>query len=75
MKTRKAKIKPRKWQPKNNLRKCHGCKVRYDCKVLDNTCSHCKREYDKEFECSLNCDGYWMRTARNRIFKCGFIHK
>ena len=34
MAIRKAKIKPREWNPKHNTRKCHGCINRVNCNRL-----------------------------------------
>lgn len=71
----KAKIKPKKWEPINDLRKCHGCEVRYDCKELDTACLKCI--YYDGINCinKVKCDGYWMRKVKNRLYKCNFISK
>ena len=80
MKFRKAKIKPKKWNPIHDLRKCHGCPVRWDCKKMndDYICRKCAKHELNEFnqsDCKHDCLNYigYHNSIYNGRSSCPFI--
>lgn len=70
MAIRKARIKPRKWNPKHNTRKCHGCSNRVNCKKLRYTISNGFLVETAELTPCRKC-AYWI--GFKQCLRCRFV--